>query len=185
MSASPEAIEQTIVAARAASDLKATSITAIDVSERLVLTDAFLVVSGSTERQVRAIVDAVEEAMHKAGHKRVRREGLEGEAHWVLLDFGEIMVHVQQDEDREFYALEKLWADCPAIELPEDITVESEPERSPLMEFYTWRPDGEELDDDADLDAVDADLDGDDFDDDDLDGDADADEGDGEAGERA
>lgn len=146
MSATPEAIEQTHIAARAASDLKATSITAIDVSERLVLTDVFLVVSGSTERQVRSIVDAVEEAMYKAGRKRVRREGLDGEAHWVLVDFGELMVHVQQDEDREYYALEKLWADCPQIELPEDITVEAEPEpeRSALMDFYTWEPEDEE-----------------------------------------
>lgn len=109
MSATQEAIDLTIIAARAASDVKATSITAIDVAERLALTDAFLVVSGSTERQVRAIVDAVEEALHKVGCRRKRREGMEGEAHWVLLDFGILMVHVQQDEDREFYALEKLW----------------------------------------------------------------------------
>ncbi|MFC5281081.1 ribosome silencing factor [Arcanobacterium canis] len=142
MSATPESIDMAIVAARAASDMKATSIVAIDVSERLVLTDAFVVVSGSSERQVRSLVDSIEENMHKAGHKRVRREGMEGEAHWVLIDFGAVMVHVQQDEDREFYALEKLWADCPQIELPEEVTVEREPERTSLMEFYSWE--GEE-----------------------------------------
>ena len=130
MAASASAIENTIVAARAASAGKATSITAIDVSERLVITDVFLVLSGSSERQVRALVDDVEKALHLAGVKRVQREGLDGEAHWVLLDFGELMVHVQQDEDREFYALEKLWADCPIIELPSDVTVEPEAQSS-------------------------------------------------------
>ena len=138
MSASSEAIEITITAARAAAELKATSIVAIDVSERLVLTDTFLVTSGSTERQVRAIVDAVEEAVEKSGHPRLRREGLDGEAHWVLLDFGELMVHVQQDEDREFYALEKLWADCPLIELPEDVVANPEGESSQLASYFDF-----------------------------------------------
>ncbi|WP_461175518.1 ribosome silencing factor [Trueperella pyogenes] len=136
MVATPESIEQTIVAARAASAGKATSITAIDVSDRLVITDVFLVISGSSERQVRALVDDVEEAMHKTGVKRLRREGLEGEAHWVLLDFGDVMVHVQQDEDREFYALERLWGDCPLIELPDDVTV-SEGNESSLAAYFS------------------------------------------------
>lgn len=135
MPATPESIELTHIAARAASDGKATSITAIDVSERLVLTDVFLVISGSSQRQVRSLVDDVEEALHKAGRKRVRREGLEGEARWVILDFGDIMVHVQQDEDREFYALEKLWGDQPLIDLPVDVTVE-EPQTSSLAEYF-------------------------------------------------
>lgn len=127
-----------IVAAKAAADIKATSISAIDVSQRLVLTDAFLVVSGSTERQVRAIADAVEEAVEKSGHPRLRREGLEGEAHWVILDFGDLMVHIQQDEDREFYALEKLWGDCPNIELPADIKAAPEEERSSLAGYFDF-----------------------------------------------
>ncbi|MCI5825668.1 MAG: ribosome silencing factor [Arcanobacterium sp.] len=138
MSATEESISMAIIAARAAAEIKATSITAIDVSERLVLTDAFVVVSGSTERQVRAIVDAVEEAVERAGHPRLRREGLDGEAHWVLLDFGEIMVHVQQDADREFYALEKLWADCPLIELPSDIHATPDAEASPLAQYFDF-----------------------------------------------
>lgn len=137
MTASQEAIDLTITAARAAADIKATSIVAIDVAERLAITDVFVVVSGSTERQVRSIVDSVEEAMHKAGQKRIRREGLEGEAHWVLIDFGLIMVHVQQDEDREFYALEKLWADCPVIELPEDIQPAEVAEESSLSAYFS------------------------------------------------
>ncbi|MCI6574870.1 MAG: ribosome silencing factor [Actinomycetaceae bacterium] len=138
MSATEESISMAIIAARAAAEIKATSITAIDVSQRLVLTDVFVVLSGSTERQVRSIVDAVEEAVEKAGHPRLRREGLDGEAHWVLLDFGEIMVHVQQDADREFYALEKLWADCPIIDLPSDIQAEPEAERSELTGYFDF-----------------------------------------------
>ena len=117
MAATERAVELTIAAARAAAEKKAEEIIAIDVSERLALTDVFLVLSGSNDRQVRAIVDAVEEAMARAGAKRRMREGFE-EAHWVLLDYDEIMIHVQQDEDREYYALERLWKDCPVIPLP-------------------------------------------------------------------
>ena len=109
-----------VVAARAAAEKKAEEIVALDVSERLVLTDAFVVASGATDRQVRAIVDAVDEALHHEGAKAVRKEGLT-EGRWVLLDYGDIVVHVQQTEDREFYALERLWKDCPVIELPADL----------------------------------------------------------------
>ncbi|WP_159718203.1 MULTISPECIES: ribosome silencing factor [Actinomyces] len=117
MAATERAVELTIAAARAAAEKKAEEIIAIDVSERLALTDVFLVLSGGNDRQVRAIVDAVEEAMTRAGAKRRMREGME-EAHWVLLDYDEIMIHVQQAEDREYYALERLWKDCPVIGLP-------------------------------------------------------------------
>ncbi|HLS00884.1 MAG TPA: ribosome silencing factor, partial [Beutenbergiaceae bacterium] len=77
-------------------------------------------VSGESERQVGAIVDAVEEAMRDAETQRLRREGTQ-ELRWVLLDYGDIIVHVQHVEDREFYGLDRLWKDCPEIELPEDI----------------------------------------------------------------
>ena len=116
MAASEESLEWARIAARAAAELKATTVAAIDVSERLVLTEVFLVVSGSTDRQVRSLVDAVDEALLKAGVRRKRREGF-NEGHWVLVDYGDLVVHVQQDEDREFYALERLWADCPSIGL--------------------------------------------------------------------
>lgn len=119
MAATERALELALTAARAASDLKAQEIIALDVSERLVLTDVFLIASAGNERQVTAIVDAVEEALHKAGAKAIRREGLR-QARWVLLDFGDVVVHVQHAEDRVYYALERLWADCPLIELPED-----------------------------------------------------------------
>ena len=119
MAATERAIELAVAAARAASDIKAEEIIALDVSEQLVLTDVFLIASGSSERQVSAIVDAVEEAMFKAGAKPIRREGKQ-EARWVLIDFGDVVVHVQHAEDRVYYALERLWKDCPVIELPED-----------------------------------------------------------------
>lgn len=120
MTADERSRELAVLAARAAADKKARQAIALDVSERLVLTDVFLVTSGASERQVRAIVDGIEEAMHAAGAKAIRKEGV-GEARWVLLDYGDIVVHVQHDEDREFYALERLWKDCPVVELPADI----------------------------------------------------------------
>lgn len=120
MSATDRAVELTVAAARAAADLKADEIIALDVSEQLVLTDAFLIVSGTNERQVGAIVDAVEEALHKLGAKPLRREGKQ-EGRWVLIDFGDVVVHVQHADDRVYYALERLWKDCPVIELPEDV----------------------------------------------------------------
>ncbi len=124
MSASEEIKEFAREAAQAASDVKATSIVALDVSERLVVTEVFLVISGSSDPQLRAIVNGVERALHEVGLKRKRREGLDAEIHWVLLDYGDLIVHVQKDEDREFYALEKLWGDCPTIDL--GIELESE-----------------------------------------------------------
>ncbi|HEY5518382.1 MAG TPA: ribosome silencing factor, partial [Cellulomonas sp.] len=120
MPASERAIELAIAAARAAADLKADEIIALDVSAQLVLTDVFLIASGTNERQVSSIVDAIERALHLLGAKPLRREG-NRTARWVLLDFGDIVVHVQHAEDRVYYALERLWKDCPVIELPADV----------------------------------------------------------------
>lgn len=120
MPATERAVELAIAAARAAADLKADEIIALDVSEHLVLTDVFLIASGTNERQVGAIVDAIERALHLLGAKPIRREG-QRDARWVLLDFGDIVVHVQHSEDRVYYALERLWKDCPVIELPADV----------------------------------------------------------------
>lgn len=119
MPATERAVSLTRAAARAAAAKKASDIVAIDVSGRLALTDVFLVVSVDNERQVRAVVDAVEEAMREAGAGRVLREGVE-EAHWVLLDYADIVVHVLRTEDREYYELERLWKDCPNVELPRE-----------------------------------------------------------------
>ncbi len=118
MTASDRAVELAVAAARAASDRKAQEIIALDVSEQLVLTDVFLIASGTNERQVSAIVDAVEEAMFREGVKAIRREG-KAQARWVLLDFGDVVVHVQHAEDRVYYALERLWKDCPTVDLPD------------------------------------------------------------------
>ncbi|HEX5332294.1 MAG TPA: ribosome silencing factor [Cellulomonas sp.] len=120
MPASERAIELAIAAARAAAELKADEIIALDVSAQLVLTDVFLIASGTNERQVSSIVDAIERALHLLGAKPLRREGNQT-ARWVLLDFGDIVVHVQHAEDRVYYALERLWKDCPVIELPADV----------------------------------------------------------------
>ena len=119
MTASARALDLAVTAARAASSRKAQEVIALDVSDRLVLTDVFLIASGTNERQVGAIVDAVEEALHEKGVKAVRREGVR-EARWVLLDYGDVIVHVQHADDRLYYALERLWSDCPAVELPAD-----------------------------------------------------------------
>ena len=121
MSAAPESIAVAIAAAEAASDKLATDIVAIDVSEQLVITDVFVICSAANDRQVKAIVDEVEKRLRGLGAKPIRREGLKG-AHWVLLDFGDVVVHVQQAEDRLHYAIERLWKDCPFIELPDSVT---------------------------------------------------------------
>ena len=119
MTATTESIELAIIAARAATEKKAQQIVALDVSEQLYLTDVFLVISGSNERQVGAIVDEIDRALHTTTATRLRREGNEANR-WVLLDYGDIVIHVQHQEDREYYALERLWKDCPVVELPED-----------------------------------------------------------------
>jgi ribosome-associated protein len=103
-----------MVAAQAAADKLATDVTVLDVADRLAITDTFVLTSAPTERQVSAIVDEVELRMREAGVKPVRREG-EREARWVLLDFGDVIVHVQHAEEREYYALERLWKDCPQL----------------------------------------------------------------------
>ena len=114
MTATHQAHELTVLAARAASSKLADDIVAFDVSDRLAITDVFLICSASNDRQVRAIVDAVEEALRTTGVRPVRREG-HREGRWVLLDYVEIVVHVQHEEERVFYALERLWKDCPTI----------------------------------------------------------------------
>lgn len=123
MTATAEAIHLAREAAHAAADKLATDIVAIDVSDQVVITDVFCLCSGQNERQVRAIVDAVEERLRKDGHRPLRREG-EREGRWVLLDYADVVVHVQLAEERVHYALERLWKDCPQIDLelpgPED-----------------------------------------------------------------
>lgn len=114
MPASERAVELGLAAAQAAADKLASDILLLDVSEQLVITDVFLLASAPNDRQVLAVVDEVEDRLRELGAKPIRREG-EKEGRWVLLDFGEIVVHVQHQEERVYYALERLWKDCPVI----------------------------------------------------------------------
>ena len=119
MPATPEAIAMAQAAADAAADKLATDIVAIDVSEYLVISDVFLLCTAANDRQVRAVVDAIEERLLREGAKPIRREG-EKESRWVLLDYGDIVIHVQIAEERIHYALERLWKDCPEVPLDVD-----------------------------------------------------------------
>ena len=114
MTATDSAIAMAKVAAQAAADKLAKDVLLVDVSDRLAITDVFVIVTGANERQVSAIVDEVEEKMRAHGVKPVRREG-ERDGRWVLLDFLDVVVHVQHSEERVFYALDRLWRDCPVI----------------------------------------------------------------------
>ena len=117
MPATERAIELALTAAQAAADKKAEDIVILDVADQLVITDAFLGASAPNERQVLSIVDAIEERLAQLPEKAkpVRREGERG-GRWVLLDYVDIVVHVQHSEEREFYQLDRLWKDCPVIE---------------------------------------------------------------------
>ena len=118
MTASARSVELAQAAASAAADKLATDLSIVDVSDQLVITDCFVIASAPNERQVEAIVDAVEEKLRGRGVKPVRREGAR-EGRWVLLDFVDVVVHVQHNEERGFYGLERLWKDCPRIDFPE------------------------------------------------------------------
>jgi ribosome-associated protein len=119
MSASDEALDMATVAARAAVAKLADDVVVIDVSGQLVITDCFVIASASNDRQVNAIVDEVEEKMRVAGHKPARREGTR-EGRWVLLDYIDIVVHIQHQDERNFYALDRLWRDCPLVPIELD-----------------------------------------------------------------
>lgn len=126
MTASAEALAMAEVAARAAAAKLAEDVIVIDVSGQLVITDCFVIASGANDRQVNAIVDEAEEKMRLAGHKPARREGTR-EGRWVLLDYVDIVVHVQHRDERDFYALDRLWKDCPVIPVDlDDVAVDPE-----------------------------------------------------------
>jgi ribosome-associated protein len=125
VSASDRATELALAAAQASADKLAANIVVLDVSEQLVITDAFVIASAPNERQVQAIIDEVEDRLRPLGAKPVRREG-EREGRWVLLDFVDIVVHVQHSEERTFYELERLWKDCPVIPFTDAATAGAE-----------------------------------------------------------
>src|SRR5438552_11984213 len=118
VTATARAVELAGIAAAAAAEKLAADIIAYDVSEQLVITDVFLLCSAANDRQIRAVVDEIEEKLRQAGARPVRREG-EREGRWVLLDYLDVVIHVQHAEERVYYALERIWKDCPAIQLPE------------------------------------------------------------------
>ena len=125
MTATPQARDMLRIAARAADAKGGADLVALDVSGPLPLVDIFLLVTGRNERNVAAIADEVEDQLLEAGHKRLRREGRQ-ESRWVLLDFGDLVVHVFHEEERMYYGLERLWKDCPVVpvELPAASAVE-------------------------------------------------------------
>ncbi len=112
MPASDEAVQLAVVAAAAAEDRSATDVVVLEVADVLVVADLFLVVTVSNERQLGAVASAIEEALHAHGRRPLRREGVPSSG-WVLIDFGDLVCHVLHSEQREFYALERLWADVP------------------------------------------------------------------------
>lgn len=116
MAASEQAIELVRKAAAAANEIKAENLVALDVTSRMPLTDIFLIASGNSERQVIAIAEAIEKALHQEGVKALRREGLR-EGRWALMDFNDLVVHVMHQEDRAYYELERLWKDCPVVDV--------------------------------------------------------------------
>ncbi len=116
MTATQRALELLSTAARAADAKQGEDLVALDVSEPLPLADIFLLVTGRNERNVVAIAQEIEDKLLEAGQKPLRREG-RTEGRWVLLDFGDLVVHVFHEEDRMYYSLERLWRDCPVIPL--------------------------------------------------------------------
>jgi ribosome-associated protein len=119
VAASERARELLRVAALAADSKQAEDLVALDVSGPLPLTDIFLLATGRNERNVMSIASEIEDKLIEAGAKPLRREG-RSEGRWVLLDFGDLVVHVFHEEDRSYYSLERLWKDCPVV--PLDLT---------------------------------------------------------------
>ena len=119
MTAAPRSVELAEAAVSAAADKLASDLLILDVSDQLVITDCFVLASAPNDRQVRAVVDAIEERLLTLGAKPLRREGAT-EGRWVLLDYLDLVVHVQHSEERVYYALERLWKDCPVLPLPAD-----------------------------------------------------------------
>ena len=114
MPASKSVIELTQVAARAIAEKLGTDMIALDLSDQLVLSEVFLIATGGNVRQVDSIADFVEEKLREIGEKPARREGTE---EWVLLDYSDLVVHIQSTTLRNYYMLDRLWNDCPRLEL--------------------------------------------------------------------
>jgi ribosome-associated protein len=127
MTASWDSVTTTEAAARAASSKFATDIVALDVSSQFPLADVFLLCSARNERMALSIADAVEEVLAKKNIRALRQEG-RSEGRWVLLDFGDLIVHIFHEEERLYYQLERLWKDCPVVPTPVDETAQPDSE---------------------------------------------------------
>lgn len=114
MTATDQARDMLQIAARAADAKSGEDLVALDVSGPLPLVDIFLLVTGRNERNVAAIADEIEDRLLESGHRRLRREG-RAESRWILLDFGDLVVHVFHEQERMYYGLERLWKDCPVV----------------------------------------------------------------------
>jgi len=130
MTASRDSVTSTEAAARAASSKLATDIVALDVSSQFPLADVFLLCSARNERMALSIADAIEEALAKKNIRALRQEG-RSEGRWVLLDFGDLIVHIFHEEERLYYQLERLWKDCPVVPTPADDGAQSDSESEP------------------------------------------------------
>ena len=106
--------ETAAAAARAAADKQAEDVVILDVHDLIVITDFFVVCTGTSDRHVKTVVEEVEKALRGLERKPVRREGAE-DARWVLLDYVDVVVHVFAEEEREYYDLERLWRDAPRV----------------------------------------------------------------------
>jgi ribosome-associated protein len=116
MAAREKSIELTRKAAQAAGEKLGRDLVAIDLSEQMVLSEVFLLVTGGNEKQVEAIADEVERTLALDGEKPARKEKT---ANWILLDYSDLVVHIQSEELRSYYMLDRLWNDCPRIEIAE------------------------------------------------------------------
>ena len=125
MTATDQSRDMLRIAAGAADAKGGEDLVALDVSGPLPLVDIFRLVTGRSERNVAAIADEIEDRLLEAGHKRLRREGRQ-ESRWILLDFGDLVVHVFHEQERMYYGLERLWKDCPVVpvELPAASSIE-------------------------------------------------------------
>jgi len=115
MALKAETISLTKLAVAAADEKLAKDIVALDLSNQGILADVFLIVTGANDPQLESISDEIQRQLQKAGERPIRREGIGGSSQWILLDYGDLIVHIQHPEVRSYYALERLWSDCPKL----------------------------------------------------------------------
>ncbi len=115
MALKAQTISLTKLAVAAAEEKLAKDIVALDLSNQGILSDVFLIITGANDPQLEAISDEVQRELQKAGERPIRREGMGGSSQWILLDYGDLVIHIQHPEVRSYYALERLWGDCPKL----------------------------------------------------------------------